>query len=168
MLVRISAVLLAAFLSPLLTSAQTTAQTPQTEPSPSPGTPTLQCTDFTPQIPQCKAKDGTDLPPVVRPICITTKTGQQGKKSPHSVPYVQHVCHQDTVYWQWDPSLSPPPATDFLVIFDQERSPFDRQFFTSKDAGVHQKIKSTNVGHNYHYMVWFPDGTSEDPGIIVH
>lgn len=156
MLLRVSAVLCVLLIWPLLSSAQTSDT--KTQPP---------CKDFTAQTPVCKdPQTHQDYPGQERPICITQKIDSQGSKTPHAVPQVQQMCAQDWVRWELDPLLGS-SVSDFLILF-QKKAPFEKQFFTKAEAGNDHKATSPKLDYTYPYKVWFPDGTIEDPGIIIH
>lgn len=125
-----------------------------------------------PKLPQC-AKDVVVSPPKcgdegqLRRVVISCKI-EDGKVKPHAIPNVLHMCAKDSVVWTLDPHLEL-VQHDFLILFDQEKSPFRKQFFTREDKiSRRPTVKKIDPEHKYHYKVWFQDGESEDPHIIIH
>lgn len=98
------------------------------------------------------------------PVTIHINCGSGDKAKPHT-PHCTYICRDDTVKWQLDKCKGIAEG-DFLILFDGELSPLSQQFFVGNQPPLSVKEKAKSK-HHYHYTVWFQNGESEDPHIII-
>jgi hypothetical protein len=111
------------------------------------------------------------------PIEIACSTNYK-KPAPKVKTREYHVCNTDKVEWKILPcavekrsqsQAEPQAQPQVLVLFDQETSPLDSQFYLNHGDQIGASVKAkVEHDHCYHYTVWFDNGEKDDPHIIIH